>query len=28
VKNTNARFVVQHDPRDFAALPRFPGYLD
>jgi len=28
VKNTKARFVVQHDPRDFAALPRFPAYLD
>jgi hypothetical protein len=28
VKNTKARFVVQHDPRDFAALPRFPAYLE
>lgn len=28
VKNTKARMVVQHDPRDFRALPRFPAYLD
>lgn len=28
VKNTHARFVVQHDPIDFKALPRFPAYLD
>jgi len=28
VKNTKARFVVQHDPRDFQALPRFPAFLD
>jgi len=28
VKNAKARFVVQHDARDFAALPRFPAYLD
>lgn len=28
VKNTHARFVVQHDPRDFAKLPVFPAYLD
>lgn len=28
VKNTQARFVVQHDPRDFAALPKFPAYLE
>ena len=28
VKNTKARFVVQHDPRDFRALPRFPAFLD
>jgi len=28
VKNTKARFVVQHDPQDFQALPKFPGYLD
>jgi len=28
VHNTHARFVIQHDPRDFAALPKFPAYLD
>lgn len=28
VKNTHARFVVQHDPVDFKALPQFPAYLD
>ncbi|MGE5640933.1 MAG: N-acyl homoserine lactonase family protein [Clostridia bacterium] len=28
VKNTKARFVVQHDSRDFAALPKFPAYLE
>jgi len=28
VKSTKARFVVQHDPNDFAALPRFPAYLE
>lgn len=28
VRNTNARFVVQHDPTDFNALPRFPAFLE
>jgi len=28
VKNTNARLVIQHAAEDFAALPRFPAYLD
>ncbi|MEP6545911.1 MAG: N-acyl homoserine lactonase family protein [Gammaproteobacteria bacterium] len=28
VKNTKARFVVQHDPLDFQALPKLPAYLD
>lgn len=28
VKNTHARFVIQHAPEDFAALPRFPAYLE
>jgi N-acyl homoserine lactone hydrolase len=28
VKNTKARFVVQHDPTDFKALPKFPAYLE
>ena len=28
VKNRKARFVVQHDPNDFAALPKFPAYLE
>jgi N-acyl homoserine lactone hydrolase len=27
-KNTKARMVVQHDPQDFKALPKFPAYLD
>lgn len=27
-KNTHARIVVQHDPGDFARLPKFPAYLD
>jgi len=27
-KNTQARVVVQHDPQDFQALPKFPGFLD
>jgi N-acyl homoserine lactone hydrolase len=26
--NTHGRLVVQHDPADFAAMPRFPKYLD
>jgi N-acyl homoserine lactone hydrolase len=28
IKNTNARLVIQHAPEDFAALPKFPAYLD
>jgi glyoxylase-like metal-dependent hydrolase (beta-lactamase superfamily II) len=28
VKNTKARLIVQHDPQDFQALPKFPAYLD
>jgi glyoxylase-like metal-dependent hydrolase (beta-lactamase superfamily II) len=28
VKNRKGRFVVQHDPIDFAALPKFPAYLE
>jgi N-acyl homoserine lactone hydrolase len=28
VKNTKAHLIVQHDPRDFQALPKFPAYLD
>ena len=28
IKNRKARFVVQHDPVDFAALPKFPAYLE
>jgi glyoxylase-like metal-dependent hydrolase (beta-lactamase superfamily II) len=27
-KNTRARMVIQHDPQDFKALPKFPAYLD
>jgi len=28
VKNTGARFVIQHAPESFAAMPKFPAYLD
>ena len=28
VRNTKARFIVQHDPEDFRSLPKFPAYLD
>lgn len=28
VKNRKARFVIQHAPEDFAALPKFPAHLD
>lgn len=28
VKNANGKLYVQHDPRDFAALPKFPAYLE
>ena len=28
VKNRKARFVIQHAPEDFKALPKFPAYLD
>lgn len=28
VKNRKARFVIQHAPEDFAALPKFPAYLN
>jgi glyoxylase-like metal-dependent hydrolase (beta-lactamase superfamily II) len=28
IKNTHARFVIQHSLEDFAALPKFPAYLD
>jgi len=28
VKNTGARFVIQHAPESFAVMPKFPGYLD
>jgi N-acyl homoserine lactone hydrolase len=28
IKNSNARLVIQHAPEDFAALPKFPAYLD
>jgi N-acyl homoserine lactone hydrolase len=28
VRNTKARFIVQHDPDDFRSLPKFPAYLD
>ncbi|MDR3417453.1 MAG: N-acyl homoserine lactonase family protein [Nevskia sp.] len=28
LKNTKGRLVVQHDPIDFKALPKFPKYLD
>jgi hypothetical protein len=28
VKNTKARFIVQHDGKDVASLPKFPAYLE
>ncbi len=28
VRNTHARLVIQHDPEDFKALPKFPAFLD
>ena len=28
VKNTHARFVIQHNEESFKALPKFPAYLD
>jgi N-acyl homoserine lactone hydrolase len=28
IKNTHARLIVQHDPRDFQVLPKPPAYLD
>lgn len=28
IANTKARLVVQHDPVDFKALPKFPDYFD
>jgi hypothetical protein len=28
VKNTKAHFIVQHDRRDVATLPKFPAYLE
>jgi N-acyl homoserine lactone hydrolase len=28
VTNTKARLVIQHDPQDFKALPKFPAFLD
>lgn len=27
-KRTHARLVIQHDPQDFKALPKFPAYLE
>jgi N-acyl homoserine lactone hydrolase len=27
-RNTRARVIVQHDPQDFQALPKFPAYLE
>jgi N-acyl homoserine lactone hydrolase len=28
LSNTHGRLVIQHDPKDFSALPAFPKYLD
>lgn len=28
VKNTHARFIIEHDRADFVTLPKFPAYLD
>jgi glyoxylase-like metal-dependent hydrolase (beta-lactamase superfamily II) len=27
-RNTHARLVIEHDPEDFKALPKFPAFLD
>jgi N-acyl homoserine lactone hydrolase len=27
-QNTKARVIIQHDPQDFASLPKFPAYLE
>jgi len=28
LKNTASRLVIQHDPADFASLPKFPAFLN
>jgi N-acyl homoserine lactone hydrolase len=28
IKNSKARLIIQHDPLDFKALPKFPAYLN
>jgi N-acyl homoserine lactone hydrolase len=28
IKSSKARLIIQHDPLDFKALPKFPAYLD
>jgi glyoxylase-like metal-dependent hydrolase (beta-lactamase superfamily II) len=28
IKNTHARFVIQHAPESFDSMPKFPAYLD
>lgn len=28
LKNTNGQLIIQHDPSDFAALPKFPKFLN
>ncbi|MDH5823571.1 hypothetical protein QFW77_11295 [Luteimonas sp. RD2P54] len=28
LRNTQGRLVIQHEPRDIAAMPRIPAYLD
>jgi N-acyl homoserine lactone hydrolase len=28
IRNLRARLIIQHDPGDFAALPKPPAYLD
>jgi len=28
LKSSGSRLVVQHDPADFAALPKFPAFLN
>jgi N-acyl homoserine lactone hydrolase len=28
LKNTRGRLIIQHEPEDFAALPKFPAYLE
>ncbi|HEV8695904.1 MAG TPA: hypothetical protein VGQ93_17210, partial [Lysobacter sp.] len=28
LKNTKGRLIIQHEPKDFEALPKIPAYLE